>query len=109
MKDSIKAIQCHMIEDENLSLENQHRYCPKGKDTWCKFWADKHNKTTTYDNSKRLPGISMKELEPIFKRLSDDSLLTRCLQGLTQNQHESVNAQLWSRCSKTTFAGVVKL
>ena len=48
----------------------------------------------------------MKELDPIFERLSDESLLTRCLQGLTQNQNESVNAQLWSKCSKTTFVGV---
>ena len=48
----------------------------------------------------------MKEMDPIFERLSDDSLLTRCLQRLTQNQNESVNAQLWSRCSKTTFVGV---
>ena len=47
----------------------------------------------------------MKELDPIFERLSDESLLTRCLQELTQNQNESVNAQLWSKCSKT-FVGV---
>ena len=58
MKDGIKAIQCHMIENEDMQLEKQHRYCPKDKDTWCKFWADKRNKTTTYDNSKRLPKFS---------------------------------------------------
>lgn len=51
----------------------------------------------------------MKELDPIFERLSDNSFLSRCLQGLTQNQNESVNAQLWSRCSKTTFVGVRKV
>lgn len=106
MKESIKATQCHMIEDKSLSLEKQHRHCPKGKNTWCKFWADKQNQTNTYDNSKRLPEVFMKELDPIFERLSDESLLTRCLQGLTQNQNESVNAQLWSKCSKTTFVGV---
>ena len=99
MKESIKAIQCHMIEDKSLSLEKQHRHCPK-------FWADKQNQTNTYDNTKRLPEVFMKELDPIFERLSDESLLTRCLQGLSQNQNESVNAQLWSKCSKTTFVGV---
>ena len=100
MKHGIKAIQCHMIENEDMPLEKQHRHCPNGKDTWSKFWADKHNKNTSYDNSNRLPEIFMKEF------LSDDSLLTRSLQKLTQNQNESVNAQLWSRCSKTTFLGV---
>ena len=109
MKESIKAIQCHMIVDEDMSLKKQHRHCPKGKDTWCKFWADMHNKTNTYDNSKRLPAVFMKELDPIFKRLSDNALLSRCLQGFTQNQNESVNSQLWSRCSKTTFVGVRKV
>ena len=48
----------------------------------------------------------MKELQPIFDQLSDESLLSRCLRGLSQNQNESVNAQLWSRCSKTMFTGV---
>ncbi|CAH3044759.1 unnamed protein product, partial [Pocillopora meandrina] len=109
MKESIKAIQCHMIVDEDMSLKKQHRHCPKDKDTWCKFWADMHNKTNTYDNSKRLPAVFMKELDPIFKRLSDNALLSRCLQGFTQNQNESVNSQLWSRCSKTTFVGVRKV
>ena len=98
-----------MIVDEDMSLKKQHRHCPKGKDTWCKFWADMHNKTNTYDNSKRLPAVFMKELDPIFKRLSDNALLSRCLQGFTQNQNESVNSQLWSRCSKTTFVGVRKV
>ena len=48
----------------------------------------------------------MEELNPIFTRLSKDDLLSRCLQGLTQNQNESVNGQLWSRCPKTKFCGV---
>ena len=30
-------------------------------------------------------------MEPIFKDLSADCLLNRCLQGLTQNQNESIN------------------
>lgn len=57
MRESIKAIQCHMVEDTSMPLEKQHRHCPKGKSTWCKFWADKQNKTNTYDNSKRLPEV----------------------------------------------------
>ena len=109
MKDSINAIKCHMIENMGLSLEKQHRYCPKGKNSWCKFWADKQNQTNTYDNSKRLPEVFLEELGPIFERLSDEKLLKRCLSGLTQNQNESVNAQVWSRCSKTTFVGVRKV
>ena len=47
----------------------------------------------------------MAQLQPIFKRLSDSDLLSRCLLGLTQNQNESLNGRLWSLVSKTTFCG----
>ena len=36
-------------------------------------------------------------------------LLSRCLNGLTQNQNESVNGDLWNRCLKTMFCGKVKV
>ena len=35
------------------------------------------------------------ELRPIFEKLSKDELLSCCLKGLTQNQNESLNSQLW--------------
>ena len=45
----------------------------------------------------------LKELEPIFTRLTDQSLLSRCLMGLNWNQNESINAILWKHCLKTWF------
>ena len=33
MKQSINAIKSHMIENDNLSLEAQHQYCPQDKHT----------------------------------------------------------------------------
>ena len=94
-----------MIVNETLPLEKQHLYCPKDKNSWCKFWKDKLKGTSTYDDSKRLPEVFMEELDPIFIRLSKDDLLSRCLKGMTQNQKEAVNGQLWSKCSKTKFCG----
>ena len=47
----------------------------------------------------------MAELEPIFKRLSDNELFNRCLLGLTQNQNECINGLLWSRVPKSAFCG----
>ena len=73
--------------------------------SWCIFWS--HNES--YDNSKRLPPAFYNELKPLFIRLSDDSLLNRCLLGLTQNQNEAINQVLWSKCPKTRFCGRVKL
>ena len=43
MKNSIWAIYHHMIQsnDSEATLEEQHKFCPKDKNTWCKFWEDK--------------------------------------------------------------------
>ena len=59
----------------------------------------------TYDTSKRLPSVFRTDLKDIFVRLSNDKLLSRCLRGMTQNQNEAVNCQLWSKCPKTRFCG----
>jgi hypothetical protein len=104
MQTSIKAIHNHMIKS-NASLDQQHQYCPKSGDTWCKYWKDKTNDTSTYNEDNRLPDLFMKELEPIFSRLSKGDLLNRCLKGMTQNQNEAANGMLWSRCPKTKFCG----
>ena len=105
MKNDIWAIYYHMIRDDDQDLEVQHKHCPKSNSTWCKFWQDKINKTSNYNESSRLPEIFRTELKSLFTRLSDDGLLGRCLRGLTQNQNEAVNGQLWSKCPKNKFCG----
>ena len=63
------------------------------------------NGTLLYNEDSRLPGVFMKELDHIFTRLSKDDLLTRCLNGMTQNQNEAANEIWWSKCPKTKFCG----
>ena len=109
MQNSIKAIQCHMIRNNKQTLKKQHQHCPKTADTWCKFWLDQRNGTSLYKEDNRLPEVFEKELDPIFKRLSNNELLTRCLKGLTQNQNEAINGILWSKCPKTRFCGSRKV
>lgn len=104
MKSSIKAIQHHMIKGEGTPQEQQHRYCPKSSDTWCKYQKDKMNGTLLYNDGSRLPAAFMKEPDHIFTRLSKDDLLKRCLKG-TPNQNEAANGILWSKCPKTKFCG----
>ena len=105
MKESIKAIECHMIKNAKVGLKEQHQYCPKSGDTWCKYWKDKNDGTELYNEDNRLPEVFMAELHPIFQRLSKDDLLNRCLNGKTQNQNEAANGILWSKCPKTKFCG----
>ena len=106
MKKSIRAIYHHSIKCEGMSLLEQHQFCPKDKKSWCKFWQEKNFKDAKYSNESLLPPAFFKELQPIFERLCKDELLSRCLKGLTQNQNESLNSQLWTtRCPKTKYCG----
>ena len=87
------------------SLEAQHSYCPDGDDAWCKYKKDVLHGMHTYDRSKCLPFVFRGELIPIFVRLSLNDLLNSCKKGLTQNQNESLNNVLWTKCSKQIFIG----
>ena len=43
------------------------------------------------------------------QRLSEDSLLEKCLQGKTQNQNEVINGMVWERIPKEVFVKAVLL
>lgn len=67
MQENIKAIQHHVIKNPKETLEEQHRFCPKGEDTWCRFWQDKINNTNDYKEDQRLPFVFVLELEQILR------------------------------------------
>eukprot|EP00112_Aurelia_sp_Birch-Aquarium-sp1_P021080 Seg5580.2 transcript_id=Seg5580.2/GoldUCD/mRNA.D3Y31 product="hypothetical protein" protein_id=Seg5580.2/GoldUCD/D3Y31 len=109
MKGAVRAILQHIVQNPNESLEDQHCHCPQGPDSWCRFWRDRATHEQTYSENGRLPNAFFKDLEPIFERLSQHELLSRCLMGLTQNQNESINGILWSQIPKTMFCGFAKV
>ena len=43
------------------------------------------------------------KVKPIYQRLSDKTLIKKCLHGKTQNQNESLNALVWQRVPKEVF------
>lgn len=43
----------------------------------------------------------MRELYPIYKRLTETHLLEKCLKGQTQNANESLHSFIWRKCDKT--------
>jgi hypothetical protein len=99
MQNAIMAVLYHSCE---LSDEKErHRYCPVGSDSWCSY---KRNKTFQRKDH-HLDAVFLEVLLPEFKRLSEYSLLLRCLPGCSQNANESVNSLVWNRAPKHRYKG----
>ena len=101
---SISAIFKHVIINDNETIDDHRLALIVQKMKIPGVGFGKINKgSETYNESNRLPYAFKTELEPIFNRLSNETLLERCLAGHTQNQNESLNGVLWSNCSKNKF------
>ena len=98
----VGAILYHL--SANTNDEERHKFCPRSQDSWCKFQAAKiTQKSTNTEKSSLLEAI--KEIfKPVFKDMSSDELLGKCLHGQTQNANEGLNKLIWQRCLKTSFA-----
>ena len=103
MYNAIWAVFYHSICQPSMKLDEQHDLCPR--QGWCNYWTNKQN----YTESRRLRVVFADLLKPIFTRLSNRTLLSRCQGGYTQNQNESINNVLWTRCLKTKFCGYNKV
>ena len=105
MKAGVLASLFHVASSKNNSLHFPH--CPTGSDSWCKYNADKINKTTTYKPGLPM-GVIMK-VRYIFEELSEVSELQKCLDGKTQNANESFNRMILDRIPKQTFVLLTQL
>ncbi|CAB3985187.1 Hypothetical predicted protein [Paramuricea clavata] len=103
MKKNIIAILHHSIQSKDLA--KQHRYCPVGESSWCKWQQDTATGTNTYQSEDCLPEVFCELLRPTFMALSERKLLERCVRGATQNRNESINALVWARCPKNKHHG----
>ncbi len=101
MKKAVGAVlfHCSDIADDNI----RHKFCPRIVNGWCKWQHDKLTGESTYKKKLNLPLVIKTVIEPIFRDLSDEKLLSKCLHGQTQNANEAYNAIIWNRCPKTVF------
>ena len=83
----------------DIEIERRHQFCPDGENSWCSYKRDKPSVTKDH----HLDAVFVNVLEPEFKRLSEYSLLLRCLPGFSQNANESINSLVWNRCPKHKF------
>lgn len=103
MKKNIIASLHHNVRSDDLAT--QHRFCPRGEKSWCKWQQDVESGTSTYKDSGCLPPVFLEVLKPVFMTLSESNLLSRCVLGATQNVNECINGVVWSRCHKHKHHG----
>ena len=59
-----------------------------------------------YKHKGNLPEAVMEAIKPIYKDLAKTELLTKCLEGYTQNANESLNSVIWKYCPKAKNHGL---
>ena len=67
----MQLVQCFTTVLESSSEETCHLYCPKDKNTWCKWQKDKLTGENRYKEKVSIPKGIKETLLPIFKYLSD--------------------------------------
>ena len=82
-----------------------HSMCPNDENSWYKYQLDKINGTHKYKNTINIPVNIFHIIKPIFRDLSKEELLSKCLHDQTQNTNEALNAIIWTRCPKNIFVG----
>lgn len=103
MKQAVMAIWHHTKStDENPD----HDLCPPGAYSWCGFQRDEANGTSSYQHDHPIPEAVADAIYPSFESLSDETLLSRCLHGGTQNQNEAINGMIWQRATKETHSSL---
>ena len=102
MHRAIWAVFQHSLSNDE---EHNHQFCPSGPDSWCKFNRALANEEPP-KHTPKLPMDLSPFIKPVFTELSKLELLEKCVLGATQNQNESFNGIVWTRCPKTGFCGI---
>ena len=103
MHRTIWAVFHHSLSNDE---KHNHQFCPSGSDSWCKFNRAHSNDEEPPKHTPKLPMDLSPFIKPVFTELSKLELLEKCVLGATQNQNESFNSIVWTRCPKTRFCSV---
>ncbi|KAH7932065.1 hypothetical protein HPB52_024918 [Rhipicephalus sanguineus] len=104
MRRAVMASYHHVTSTDE---EPHHDLCPEGADSWCSYNASKINGVPPPKHSYKLPRYVADALLPIYERLSQASLLQRCLGAKTQNASEAFHSVLWSLMPKEQHASLI--
>ena len=103
---AIWAVFHHSLSNDE---KHDHQFCPPGSDSWCKYNRALANNEEAPKHTPKFPMDLSPFIKPVFTELSKLELLEKCVLGATQNQNESFNNIVWSRCPKTGFCSRVSI
>ncbi|CAN8014692.1 unnamed protein product [Ixodes persulcatus] len=83
---------------------DSHNFCNAGPNSWCKHKRAEALGEPAPHHTPLLTKAQGMAILPIYKRLTDEKFLARCLHGKTHNAAESLNSKIWLLCPKTKFA-----
>ncbi|KZC08959.1 hypothetical protein WN55_11422 [Dufourea novaeangliae] len=82
-----------------------HENCTPGAGSWCK-WRVAETTGAAFDHPAPLHPLVQKHLLPIYKDLSENELLQRCLGRHLKNVNESFNSTVWRLAPKHLHCGI---
>ena len=97
-----RAVWAALMHRVSTDSNPQHQFCPPGADSWCRYQRELAG-GPKYTHHESIPEAVFKLIKPIYLRLSERSLLEKCLRGATQNRNESFNGLVWQICPKSGF------
>nr|XP_050030259.1 uncharacterized protein LOC126526384 [Dermacentor andersoni] len=104
VKGMYRAIWASYFHSCSSDGASSHKFCTEGATSWCKHWRAEVSGEPALTHTPLLTKAQGKAILPIYKRLTDEKLLARCIQGKTQNAAESLNSKIWLLCPKPRFA-----
>ena len=104
------AIWASLFHSMSTDDHPHHQRCPQGTGSWCfyqKALAEgvAPGNHEDHPNSTFLTPEIASQMVPVYRRMSDETLLRRMTHGGTQNTNECLNSTIWARCPKTAFMG----
>lgn len=106
MKRAVEATLLHMTSTDSAP---NHSKCPDGAESWCKYNRALANGEDPPAHKNPLPDCVRVALEPVFARLSNEDLLARCSDGMSQNASESLHSVIWTQTSKNSNASLISV
>ena len=105
VKIAIAAVLHHCVQKSGEDKDDRHKYCTQDNETWCKYQKSKLEGSEFKGDRINISEPIYKLIRPLWLRLSESSLLVKCLHGRTQNVNEAFNAFVWKRAPKDVFVG----